>query len=83
MQSCFVSNGVCWYKVAVLFLIFCLMKRGSAISFEEFVGYPFDEANGYSIFPRGVDLKYGLPIPVLFPYFGRTFSYANVGMQWK
>ena len=57
------------------------MKRGSAISFEEFVGYPFDEANGYSIFPRGVDRKYGLPIPVLFPYFGRTFSYANVGMQ--
>ena len=80
MQICYASNGAYWCKVAVLFLTLCMMKRGSAISFEEFVGYPFNEANGYSIFPRGIDHTEGLPIPVPFPYFGRTFLYANVSV---
>ena len=76
MQICYASNGAYWCKVAVLFLALCLMKRGSAISFEEFVGYPFYETNGYSVIQS--DLTRGLLIPVPFPYFGRTFSYAHV-----
>ena len=78
MQICYASNGAYWCKVAVLFLTLCMMKRGSAISFEEFVGYPFNEANDYSIFPHGIDHTEGLPIPVRFPYFGSKFSYAHV-----
>ena len=73
------AGSIYWCRAAVLLLTLCLTnKSGSAITFEEFVGYPFDEANGYSIFPRGLDLVRGLPIPVPFPYFDRTFSYANV-----
>ena len=57
-----------------------MSESGSAISFEEFIGYPFNETNGYSVFPRKLDLVRGLPIPVPFPYFGRTFSYAHVSV---
>ena len=79
MQSRQADSGVSWCRVALLLLSLCLMNEsGSAISFEEFVGYPFNESNGYSVFPRGVDLVQGLLIPLPFPYFGRIFSYANV-----
>ena len=80
MQSCLASSGAYWCRVAVLLLTLCLMKSGSAISLEEFVGYPFNEHNGYSIFPPVLDQVKGLPIPIPFPYFGRTFSYANVSV---
>ena len=73
------GGGVCWCRIVVLLLTLCLTSKcGSGISFEEFVGYPFTEANGYSVFPRTLDLVRGLPIPVSFPYFGSTFSYAHV-----
>ena len=79
MQNRQADSGVSWCRVALLLLILCLMNEsGSAISFEEFVGYPFNESNSYSVFPRGLDLEEGLLIPQPFPYFGRTFSYANV-----
>ena len=79
MQSCQSGGGVRWCRAAVLLLTLCLTNKcGSAITFEEFVGYPFNESNGYSIFPRELNQVRGLPIPVPFPYFGRTFSYANV-----
>ena len=58
-----------------------MSESDSAISFEEFIGYPFNETNGYSVFPRGVDQQQGVPIPVPFPYFGRTVSYANVSVS--
>ena len=79
MKSRQADSGVSWGRVALLLLILCLMNEsGSAISFEDFVGYPFNKSNGYSVFPRRLDLEQGLLIPVPFPYFGRTFSYANV-----
>ena len=78
MRSCQAGGGVHWCRVAILLLTLCLTKCGSAITFEEFVGYPFNESNGYSVFPRGLDLVRGLTIPVPFSYFGRTFSYAHV-----
>lgn len=82
MWNCHTSSCASWGTVAVLFLTLCLMnERGSAISFGEFIGFPFNESNGYSIFPRGIDEVRGLPIPVPFPYFGRTFSYANVSVS--
>ena len=73
------DGGASWCRVAALLLTLCLMNEsGSAIPFEEFVGHPFNESNGYTVFPRGLDLEQGLFIPLPFPYFGRTFSYANV-----
>ena len=79
MQSCHASSHSSWCQLAVTLLTLCLMSEsGSAISFEEFIGYPFNEVNGYSVFPRVLDLVQGLPIPVPFPYFGRTYSYAHV-----
>ena len=81
MQSHRAGSGVDWCRAAVLLLTLSLTNKcGSAITFEKFVGYPFDDSNGYSVFPRGVDYARGLPIPVPFPYFGRTFSYANVSV---
>ena len=79
MQSRQADGGAPWCRVAVLLLTLCLMnERTSAIPFEEFVGHPFNESNGYSVFPRILDLVRGLPIPVPFPYFGRTFPYVHV-----
>ena len=79
MRSRQADGGASWCRVAVLLLTLCLMNEsGSAIPFDEFVGYPFNESNGYSVFPRAADETQGLFIPVPFPYFGRTFSYANV-----
>ena len=78
-RSTMMDGGASWCTVAALLLTLCLMNEsGSAIPFEEFVGHPFNESNGYSVFPRILDLVRGLPIPVLFPYFGRTFSYVHV-----
>ena len=79
MRSHQADGGASWCRVAVLLLTLCLMNEsGSAIPFEEFVGHPFNESNGYSVFPRILDLVQGLPIPVAFPYFGRTFPYVHV-----
>ena len=75
------SSDAYWSRVAVLLLTLCVTNESAtAVSFEEFFGYPFNESNGYTVFPRGVDLEQGLPIPVPFPYFGRTFSYAHVSV---
>ena len=74
-----VDSGASWCRVAVLLLTLCLMNEsGSAIPFEEFVGYPFDESSDHTAFPRELNLVRGLFIPVPFPYFGRTFSYVHV-----
>ena len=76
------DGGASWCRVAALLLTLCLMNEsGSAIPFEEFVGHPFNENNGYSVFPRVADQARGLPIPVPFPYFGRTFSYVHVSAR--
>ena len=40
MQSCQPGGGVHWCRAAVLLLTLCLTNKcGSAITFEEFVGY--------------------------------------------
>ena len=51
MRSRHAGSGAYWCRVAVLLLTLCLMNKcGSVISFEEFIGYPFDEVNGHSVF---------------------------------
>ena len=46
MQSRHEGSDAYWCRVAVLLLTLCLMNMcGSAITFEEFIGYPFDEVN--------------------------------------
>ena len=84
MGSCRASGCVFFGRVAVTLLTLCLaIENASAISFEEFIGYPFNEVTGYSVFPRGIDLKQGVPIPIPFPYFGRVFSYVNVSVSYS
>lgn len=49
----------------------------SAVKFEEFLGYPFEE-NGYSAFPPSVDQVRGVTIPTPFTFFGQIYNFINV-----
>lgn len=62
-----------------MFLVWCaVFGSGKAITYEEFIGYPFEASNGYQLFPRGDDLAQGVNIPFPFPYFNESFTFADV-----
>ena len=60
-------------------LVWCaVFATSTAITFEEFIGYPFSTSNGYQLFPKGDDLAQGVNIPFPFPYFNDSFTFADV-----
>ena len=65
----------CFY----MFLVWCaIFESHEAVTYEEFIGYPFEKSNGYQLFPRGDDLAQGVNIPFPFPYFNKSFTFADV-----
>ena len=68
-------------SLVVVLLVSCLCSLypvADSIKFEDFIGYPFGEEYGYSLFPRGVDLYEGGAITIPFPYFGQKYNFVNV-----